>query len=45
MSMLTVWTLWETMSVTVLRDTLEMEHIALVRKVSSIFCSQAIVVI
>ena len=30
MSMLTVWTLWEIMSVTVLQDTLEMEHTALV---------------
>ena len=32
MSMLTVWILWEIMSVTVLQDTLEMEHTALVRK-------------
>ena len=32
MSMLTVRTLWEIMSVTVLQDTLEMEHTALVRK-------------
>ena len=30
MSMLTVWTLWEIMSVTVLQDTLEMELTALV---------------
>ena len=30
MSMLTVWTLWEVMSVIVLQDTLEMEHTALV---------------
>ena len=30
MSMLTVWTLWEVMSVTVLQDTLEMELTALV---------------
>ena len=33
MSMLTVWTLWEVTSVTVLQDTLEMEHTALVRRV------------
>ena len=33
MSMLTVWTLWEVMSVTVLQDTLEMEHTAQVRRV------------
>ena len=33
MSMLTVWTLWEIMSVTVLQDTLEMEHTAQVRNV------------
>ena len=32
MSMLTVWTLWEVMSVTVLQDTLEMEHTVVVRK-------------
>ena len=32
MSMLTVWILWEITSVTVLQDTLEMEHTALVRK-------------
>ena len=37
MSMLTVWTLWEIMSVTVLQDTLEMEHTALVN--SCIFIS------
>ena len=34
MSMLTVWILWEIMSVTVLQDTLEMEQIALVRRVN-----------
>ena len=33
MSMLTVWILWEIMSVTVLQDTLEMEHTAQVRRV------------
>ena len=32
MSMLTVWTLWEVTSVTVLQDTLEMEHTVVVRK-------------
>ena len=37
MSMLTVWTLWEIMSATVLQDTLEMEHTALVN--SCIFIS------
>ena len=37
MSMLTVWTLWEIMSVTVLQDTLEMEHTALVRTVVLLF--------
>ena len=40
MSMLTVWTLWEVMSVTVLQDTLEMEHTALVRILSFSFSSQ-----
>ena len=39
MSMLTVWTLWEGMSVTVLQDTLEMEHTALVRILSFSFSS------
>ena len=39
MSMLTVWTLWEVMSVTVLQDTLEMEHTALVRILSFSFSS------
>ena len=34
MSMLTVWTLWEIMSVTVLQDTLGMEQTAQVRRVS-----------
>ena len=37
MSMLTVWTLWEVMSVTVLQDTLEMEHTAQVRRMVHIF--------
>ena len=33
MSMLTVWTLWEIMSVTVQQGTLEMEHTAQVNAV------------
>ena len=44
MSMLTVWTLWEIMSVTVLQDTLGMELTALVSVAFSIFCSLAIIV-